>query len=49
MALVGATEHATVKALAALDAGADADTLKVRAEKVASIVDGRVAYNSTAI
>ena len=46
--LVGATEHATVKALAALDAGADADTLKVRAEKVASIVDGsrRLQLNS---
>ena len=38
--LVGATEHATVKALAALDAGADAATLTARADKVARRVDG---------
>ena len=35
-----ATEHATVKALAALGAGADAATLTARAEKVARLVDG---------
>ena len=34
------TEHATVKALAALDAGADAATLTARAENVARLVDG---------
>lgn len=38
--LVGATEHATVKALAALGSGADAATLTSRAEKVARLVDG---------
>ena len=38
--LVGATEHATVKALAALGAGADAATLTARAEKVVRLVDG---------
>ncbi len=38
--LVGATERATIKALAALDAGADAATLAARAEKVARLVDG---------
>ena len=37
---VGATEHATVKALAALGADADAATLMARAEKVARHVDG---------
>jgi class 3 adenylate cyclase/tetratricopeptide (TPR) repeat protein len=37
---VGATEHATVKALAALDAGADATTLMARAAKIALRVDG---------
>jgi class 3 adenylate cyclase/tetratricopeptide (TPR) repeat protein len=37
---VGATEHATVKALAALSAGADAATLMARAEKLARWVDG---------
>jgi class 3 adenylate cyclase/tetratricopeptide (TPR) repeat protein len=37
---VGATEHATVKALAALAAGADAATLMARAEKIALRVDG---------
>lgn len=37
--LVGATEHATVKALAALDTGADAATLIARAEKLALFVD----------
>jgi tetratricopeptide (TPR) repeat protein len=38
--LVGTTEHATVKALAALGAGADADTLITRADKIAVRVDG---------
>jgi class 3 adenylate cyclase len=38
--LVGATQHTTVKALAALDAGADADALATRAEKVVRMVDG---------
>ncbi len=38
--LVGATEHATAKGLAALGAGADAATLTARAEKVARLVDG---------
>jgi class 3 adenylate cyclase/tetratricopeptide (TPR) repeat protein len=38
--LVGATEHATVKALAALGAGADAATLTARADKVVRLVDG---------
>jgi class 3 adenylate cyclase/tetratricopeptide (TPR) repeat protein len=38
--LVGATEHATVKALAALGAGADAATLMAGAEKIALRVDG---------
>jgi class 3 adenylate cyclase/tetratricopeptide (TPR) repeat protein len=37
---VGRTEHATVKALAALDAGADAATLTARAENLARHVDG---------
>ncbi len=37
---VGRTEHATVKALAALDAGADAATLTARAENLAQHVDG---------
>jgi class 3 adenylate cyclase/tetratricopeptide (TPR) repeat protein len=37
---VGRTQHATVKALAALDAGADAATLIARAEKLAQRVDG---------
>jgi len=37
---VGRTEHATVKALAALDAGADAATLTNRAENLARHVDG---------
>jgi class 3 adenylate cyclase len=37
---VGRTEHATVKALAALDAGADAATLATRAENLARHVDG---------
>jgi class 3 adenylate cyclase/tetratricopeptide (TPR) repeat protein len=37
---VGRTEHATVKALAALGAGADAATLITRAEKLALWVDG---------
>jgi class 3 adenylate cyclase/tetratricopeptide (TPR) repeat protein len=37
---VGATEHATVKALTALGAGADAATLMARAEKIALRVDG---------
>jgi class 3 adenylate cyclase/tetratricopeptide (TPR) repeat protein len=37
---VGRTEHATVKALAALGAGADAVTLTARAENVARHVDG---------
>ena len=37
---VGRTEHATVKALAALDAGADAATLTARAENLARQVDG---------
>jgi tetratricopeptide (TPR) repeat protein len=37
---VGRTEHATVKALAALGAGADAATLTVRAENLAQRVDG---------
>jgi class 3 adenylate cyclase/tetratricopeptide (TPR) repeat protein len=37
---VGATEHATVKALTALGAGADAATLIARAEKIALRVDG---------
>ena len=47
--LVGATEHATVKALAALDAGADAATLTTRAEKVAHGWTAPVTYNSTSI
>ena len=38
--LVGATEHATVKALAALGADADAATLTAFAENVARRVDG---------
>jgi class 3 adenylate cyclase/tetratricopeptide (TPR) repeat protein len=38
--LVGATEHASAKALAVLGAGADAATLMARAEKVARLVDG---------
>ncbi|BBZ46134.1 ATP-binding protein [Mycobacterium parmense] len=38
--LVGATQHATVKALAALDADADAATLTLCAEKLARLVDG---------
>jgi class 3 adenylate cyclase/tetratricopeptide (TPR) repeat protein len=38
--LVGRTEHATVKALAALNANADAGTLITCAEKVARWVDG---------
>jgi class 3 adenylate cyclase/tetratricopeptide (TPR) repeat protein len=38
--LVGATERATVTALAALSAGADAATLMGLAEKVARLVDG---------
>ena len=38
--LVGATEHATVKALAALGSGADTATLTGRAEKIARLVDG---------
>jgi tetratricopeptide (TPR) repeat protein len=37
---VGRTEHATVKALAALAAGADAATLTARAENLAQRVDG---------
>ena len=37
---VGRTEHATVKALAALDTGADAATLTARAENLARQVDG---------
>ena len=37
---VGRTQHATVKALAALDAGADAATLMARAENLAQRVDG---------
>jgi class 3 adenylate cyclase/tetratricopeptide (TPR) repeat protein len=37
---VGRTEHATVKALTALDAGADAATLAARAENLAGRVDG---------
>jgi hypothetical protein len=37
---VGRTEHATVKALAALNAGADAATLISGAEKIALHVDG---------
>jgi hypothetical protein len=37
---VGRTEHATVKALAALGAGADAATLMARAENLAQRVDG---------
>jgi class 3 adenylate cyclase/tetratricopeptide (TPR) repeat protein len=37
---VGRTEHATVKALAALRANADAATLTARADKVARWVDG---------
>jgi class 3 adenylate cyclase/tetratricopeptide (TPR) repeat protein len=37
---VGRTEHATVKALGALDAGADAATLTARAENLARHVDG---------
>ena len=36
---VGATQHATVKALAALDAGADAATLTALAENLARRVD----------
>jgi class 3 adenylate cyclase len=38
--LVGATERATVKALAALQADADVATLVARAERVAQLVDG---------
>jgi tetratricopeptide (TPR) repeat protein len=38
--LVGATEHATVKALTALRDGADADKLMVLANKIALRVDG---------
>lgn len=38
--LVGATEHATVKALDALNAGADAGTLLTRVDKIAVRVDG---------
>lgn len=38
--LVGATESATVKALAALAAGADAAELVTRAERLAQFVDG---------
>jgi class 3 adenylate cyclase/tetratricopeptide (TPR) repeat protein len=38
--LVGATQHATVKGLAALGAGADAATLIAKAEKIAAWVDG---------
>jgi hypothetical protein len=37
---VGATQHATVKGLAALSAGADAPTLIAKAEKIAAWVDG---------
>lgn len=37
--LVGATERSTVKALAALAAGADAASLTARAEKIAAFVD----------
>jgi hypothetical protein len=37
---VGRTEHATVKALAALGADADAATLTAGAEKIALRVDG---------
>jgi class 3 adenylate cyclase/tetratricopeptide (TPR) repeat protein len=37
---IGATQHATVKALAALSAGADVAMLMVRAEKLALWVDG---------
>jgi class 3 adenylate cyclase/tetratricopeptide (TPR) repeat protein len=37
---IGATEHATVKALAALSTGADAATLMARAGKLALWVDG---------
>ncbi|MGA7053326.1 MAG: adenylyl cyclase, partial [Mycobacterium sp.] len=37
---IGATEHATVKALAALSTGADAATLTARARKLAQWVDG---------
>jgi hypothetical protein len=37
---IGRTEHATVKALAALEANADAATLMTRAEKLARWVDG---------
>jgi class 3 adenylate cyclase len=38
--LVGAAQHATAKALAALGAGADAATLTAGAGKIAQIVDG---------
>jgi class 3 adenylate cyclase/tetratricopeptide (TPR) repeat protein len=38
--LVGATEYATIKALAALDAGEDAATLTARSDKVVRLVDG---------
>jgi tetratricopeptide (TPR) repeat protein len=38
--LVGATQQSTVKALTALDTGADAAALTVRAEKLARLVDG---------
>jgi len=38
--LVGAAQHATAKALAALGAGADAATLTARAGRIAQIVDG---------
>ena len=38
--LVGATERATVKALAALQAEADTETLVARAQRVAQLVDG---------
>ncbi len=37
--LVGVAQHATIKALAALSASADADTLVAKAEKIASFVD----------
>jgi tetratricopeptide (TPR) repeat protein len=37
---VGATQHATVRGLAALSAGADATTLIAKAERIAAWVDG---------
>ena len=46
---VGRTEHATVKALAALDAGADAATLMAGPTSCASTWTGRGASTSTAI